>query len=68
MDIDKAYKILKLTPPISLSNLKRAYHKEALLHHPDRHSGVKDKRETTEKFQEISSAYQVLSEYIGDKK
>lgn len=66
MDIDKAYKILKLTPPISLSNLKRAYHKEALLHHPDRHSGVKDKRETTEKFQEISSAYQVLLEYIGD--
>lgn len=66
MDIDKAYKILKLTPPISLSNLKRAYHKEALLHHPDRHSGVKDKRKTTEKFQEISTAYQVLSEYIGD--
>lgn len=66
MDIDKAYKILNLSPPISLQSLKKAYHREALLHHPDRHKDNTDKKETTQKFQDINEAYETLSNYIGD--
>lgn len=66
MDIKKAYKILKLTPPISLSVLKKAYHRESLLHHPDRHTGDIKKESKTKKFQEINEAYEILSKYIGN--
>ena len=66
MDINKAYKILNITSPISLSVLKKAYHKEALLHHPDRHTGDIENESKTKKFQEINEAYQTLSKYIGN--
>lgn len=65
MDIKAAYKIMKLSPPISLTVLKHAYHKQALLHHPDRLSEDK-KLEGKEKFQEIGLAYEVLSVHIGE--
>lgn len=66
MDIKKANKILGLSPPISLSVVKRAYHKEALLHHPDR-LPEKEKEEGTRRFQEIGEAYVLLSTHLGDK-
>jgi len=67
MDIEKAYDILKLAPPISLQSLKKAYHREALLHHPDRHVSDSNPEARTRKFQDITAAYERLSNYIGDK-
>lgn len=66
MDIKKAYSILGLKPPISLQIVKRAYHREALLHHPDRLHDTKDKAEGTRRFQEIGEAYALLSTHLGD--
>lgn len=66
MDIKKAYNILGINPPISLQAVKRAYHKEALLHHPDRLRDIKDKVEGTRRFQEIGEAYALLSTHLGD--
>ena len=66
MNISKAYKILHLKPPISLSNLKQAYHKEALRHHPDR-LPVEKKTEGKVRFQEVALAYETLTNHLGNK-
>ncbi len=54
------YDILGVTKTASAEELKRAYRKQALEWHPDRH---KDDKEVAEKrFKEINQAYQVLSD------
>ncbi|KKR11678.1 MAG: Chaperone protein DnaJ [Candidatus Woesebacteria bacterium GW2011_GWA1_39_21] len=54
------YDILGVTKSASADELKRAYRKQALEWHPDRH---KDDKEAAEKrFKEINEAYQVLSD------
>ena len=44
--------------------IKKAYRKRALLHHPDRHSSATDerKKEEEKKFKEIGEAYSILSD------
>jgi len=54
------YDILGVNKTASADELKKAYRKQALEWHPDRH---KDNKEAAEKrFKEINEAYQVLSE------
>lgn len=54
------YDILGVTKGASAEELKKAYRKQALEWHPDRH---KDDKEAAEKrFKEINEAYQVLSD------
>lgn len=51
------YEVLGVSRDVSSEDIKKAYRKAALQHHPDRNSGNK---EAEEKFKEISEAYAVL--------
>src|SRR3989344_8709893 len=54
------YDILGVTKSASADEIKKAYRKQALEWHPDRH---KDDKEAAEKrFKEINEAYQILSD------
>ncbi|PVD39415.1 hypothetical protein C0Q70_02045 [Pomacea canaliculata] len=61
------YKILGVTRSASDDEIKKAYKKRALIHHPDRHSHatVEVQKEEEKKFKELGEAYSVLSD---DKK
>ena len=52
------YDRLNISPNASKSEIKKAYRKLSLKWHPDKN---KDKEEATKKFQEISEAYNILS-------
>lgn len=54
------YKTLGVDKGASLDDVKKAYRKLALKHHPDRNPS--DKKRAEEKFKEISEAYAVLSD------
>lgn len=53
------YDILEVQPDAELIEIKKAYRRLALKHHPDRNEGSE---ESTEKFKAISEAYSVLSD------
>lgn len=55
------YEVLGLTKDASAHDIKTAYRKQALLHHPDK-AAPEDKESAHTKFQEIAFAYAVLSE------
>lgn len=54
------YKALGVDKGASLEEIKKAYRKLALKHHPDRNPS--DKKRAEEKFKDISEAYAVLSD------
>lgn len=58
------YKILGIDKNASDEEIKKAYRKRALLHHPDRHANAseEEKREQEKKFKEVGEAYAVLSD------
>jgi len=58
------YKILGVEKAAGDDEIKKAYRKKALLHHPDRHSNASDaeKAEHEKKFKELGEAYTVLSD------
>lgn len=58
------YEILEITKTATQKEIKKAYRKLALIHHPDRNPNNKEKAEI--QFKKISNAYQVLSDV--DKK
>lgn len=61
MNINKDYyKILNLNKDSSIDEIKKSYKKFAILYHPDKTNGDKDKEE---KFKNVSEAYSIL----GDK-
>ncbi|PSK60118.1 chaperone DnaJ [Elsinoe australis] len=55
----KLYDILGVAPDASESQLKSAYRKGALKHHPDKNAHNPD---AAEKFKELSEAYEILSD------
>jgi len=59
MEYKDYYKILGVDRKASEDEIKRAYRKLALKHHPDRNPGD---NKAEEKFKEINEAYQVLSD------
>ncbi len=54
--LDNYYKILGLNNNASEKEIKKAYRKMALKYHPDKNSD----KDTSDKFKEISDAYQIL--------
>lgn len=58
------YKILGVSKDASDDEIKKAYRKRALVHHPDRHSNAseEEKKEQEIKFKEVGEAYSVLSD------
>lgn len=58
------YKILGVSKTASEQEIKKAYKKEALKHHPDRHSDADEakKKEEEHLFKDVSEAYNVLSD------
>jgi len=56
------YEILGITKTASQEEIKKAYNKQALKHHPDRHPDPKKKEEATKKFQKVAEAYEVLKD------
>merc|ERR1712025_1051795 len=58
------YKILGVSKDANDDEIKKAYRKRALVHHPDRHSSAteEEKKEAEKKFKEIGEAYGVLSD------
>jgi len=63
MIIADACKILNLTSPFSLRELKKAYYNEALKNHPDKNP---DNPDSTVRFQSILEAYEFLSSYVDN--
>lgn len=55
------YEVLEISKDAKLIDIKKAYRRLALKHHPDRNGGSE---ESTEKFKEISAAYTILSDTV----
>ncbi|KAF6215013.1 hypothetical protein GE061_009761 [Apolygus lucorum] len=60
------YKILGVPKTASTDDIKKAYRKRALVHHPDRHANASEgeKKEQEKKFKEVGEAYGVLSDPV----
>lgn len=58
------YKILGIDKRATEDEIKKAYRKRALVHHPDRHASAneEEKREQEKKFKEVGEAYAILSD------
>ncbi|XP_023327875.1 dnaJ homolog subfamily C member 7 isoform X1 [Eurytemora carolleeae] len=58
------YKILGVGKAANDEEVKKAYRKRAMVHHPDRHSGAteQEKKDHEHKFKEVGEAYAVLSD------
>jgi len=58
------YKLLGVDRSANDEEIKKAYRKRALVHHPDRHSGAseEERKEHEKKFKEVGEAYGVLSD------
>ncbi|XP_026667389.1 dnaJ homolog subfamily C member 7 isoform X2 [Ceratina calcarata] len=58
------YKILGIDKNASTDDIKKAYRKRAMVHHPDRHPYATEgeKKEQEKKFKEVGEAYGILSD------
>merc|ERR1711915_242084 len=58
------YKILGVDKNANEEEIKKAYRKRAMVHHPDRHSSAseEEKKEHETKFKEVGEAYAILSD------
>jgi len=59
------YDLLGVRPNATPADIKKAYYKEARQCHPDKNP---DDEEATERFQKLSSVYQILSDPVSRKK
>ncbi|KAG2460559.1 DNJC7 protein, partial [Polypterus senegalus] len=58
------YKVLGIDKNATDDEIKKAYRKRALMHHPDRHSGASPEvqKEEEKKFKEVGEAFTILSD------
>lgn len=56
------YKILGISKDATTSQVRKAYRKLAVLHHPDKQKSDDAKKEAEAKFREINEAYEVLND------
>ena len=65
--VEDAYKVLEITPEATDEEVKKAYKKMALKHHPDRVEtlGEDVKKAAEEKFKAISVAYETIKKERG---
>uniref|UniRef100_A0A8D8UDQ7 DnaJ homolog subfamily C member 7 n=1 Tax=Cacopsylla melanoneura TaxID=428564 RepID=A0A8D8UDQ7_9HEMI len=63
-EVKDYYKILGVTKNASSDDIKKAYRKRALVHHPDRHTNAThaEKQEQEKLFKEVGEAYGILSD------
>jgi DnaJ family protein C protein 30 len=57
------YDVLGLTPKATQKEVKEAYYKLSKMLHPDMTANDKDSAEKSEKFRQVSDAYEVLGNY-----
>merc|ERR1711874_397276 len=57
-------KILAVDKNANEEEIKKAYRKRAMVHHPDRHAGATEveKKDHEQKFKEVGEAYAILSD------
>ena len=67
--LEEAYKVLELTPDATDEEVKKAYRKLALKHHPDKVATLGDdvKKAAEEKFQQINNAKEMIFKARGIK-
>jgi DnaJ-class molecular chaperone len=58
MDVKKYYEILEIDKNATKEDIKKAYRKLSLIHHPDKNG---NSQESIDKIQDINEAYEVLS-------
>jgi len=65
--LDNAYKVLQIPANSSHEEIKRAYKKLAVLHHPDKsaHLGEQVQKNAAEKFKSIAGAYDLICKKRG---
>ncbi len=56
------YKILGVSRKASTKDIKKAYREQALMWHPDKHTGEEEKEKAEKQFQLVAEAYEVLSD------
>ncbi len=66
-DVDTAYKVLEIEPSATDEEVKRAYKKLAIKHHPDKVESLGEdvKRAAEEKFKAIAAAYETIKKERG---
>ena len=68
-DVSNAYKVLGIDQSVTDEELKKAYRKMAVKHHPDKfnQSGEEQLKAAKEKFQKIQEAYEQIKKERGLK-
>ena len=66
-DVNSAYKVLEIDPSASDDEVKKAYKKMAIKHHPDKVESLGDdvKKAAEEKFKAIVAAYETIKKERG---
>lgn len=57
MTLDQCYHVLGVAPGVTEEQLRTAYRRQAMLHHPDRNNGSP---EAAARFRELTEAYETL--------